>query len=83
MSDKRRSPPSVQCSCGKRGYQTRQQAGMVIRETKRIGDDPNAKALHSYRCRQQSGLWHVGHSNPAVNWPNQNDPRLRFLPGEL
>jgi hypothetical protein len=56
---------------------------MVIRETKRIGDDPRAASLHAYRCPLLTGLFHVGHTNPAVNWPNVNDPRIRFLPGEL
>jgi hypothetical protein len=83
MTDQRRSPPSILCSCGKRGYQERQQARMVIRETKRIGDDPRAASLHAYRCPLLTGLFHVGHTNPAVNWPNVNDPRIRFLPGEL
>ena len=82
MTDRRRTPPSVECACGKRGYPIRQQAKMVIRETKRVGDDPNQATLHTYRCQQEPELFHVGHANPAVNWPNLNDPRIRFLPGE-
>lgn len=84
MGDVNRKPPSMGCVCGKRGYETRQQAKMVVREMKRRGDD--AKPGHqaqTYRCDQGSRLWHIGHSNPAVNWPNLNDPRLRFLPGEI
>lgn len=83
MKKVRYKPPSTSCICGKRGYVERRQARLVIREMKRIGDDPNSNELRVYRCVEGSGLWHVGHDNPAVNWPNLNDPRLRFLPGEI
>jgi hypothetical protein len=80
--DRRRIPPSYTCTCGKRGYFDRKQAKRVVSESRRIRDDPNASQLNTYRCAE-SRMWHVGHSNPAVNWPNLNDPRLRFLPGEI
>ena len=83
VSDQRRIPSSLRCSCGKRGYTDRKNAKQVVRESKRRGDDPRADMLSTYRCDEGSRLWHVGHDNPAVNWPNVNDPRLRFLPGEL
>lgn len=81
--DRRRVPLSHQCTCGKRGYLQRQHAKQVVRESRRRGGDPRIASLGTYRCDSGSDLWHVGHSNPAVNWPNLNDPRIRFLPGEI
>jgi hypothetical protein len=81
--DARRIPRfSHTCACGKRGYMDRGQARQVIREMKRCGTrDPGS--LKAYRCDWNRSVWHVGHGQPAVNWPNLNDPRLRFLPGEI
>jgi len=84
MSDVNRKPPGRRCICGKKGYLSRQLAKLVIREMKRLGDDANpGHQARAYRCDENPQLWHVGHANPAVNWPDLNDPRLRFLPGEL
>jgi len=70
-------PASHTCLCGKRAYRTRQDARTVVKEMRRKGHiRGDALRLSTYRCT--SGVWHVGHRQPAGD-PNLNDPRITFL----
>lgn len=62
------------CACGKRGYQDRQAAKVVVREMRRTGDQSLAR-LDAYRCGTDPDYWHVGHRPSAQVAPNLNDPR--------
>ena len=63
--------PARHCRCGKRGYTSRKQARIVVREMRRRYGDQD---IDIYRCRVDDTHWHLGHDRTRSKPPDLNDP---------